>query len=51
MGLDANARGWELVLRLLRPAAILSCIQLYRIGFALGTLQALPLSCSTFPAH
>ena len=39
VGIDADAAGWSLVLRLLRPMALLALLHILRFGFALGTLE------------
>ena len=39
VGIDADAAGWSLVVRLLRPMALLALLRVLRFGFALGTLE------------
>ncbi len=39
VGIRVDAKGWALTVRLLRPAALLGLIYVYRFGYSLGVLQ------------
>jgi len=49
VGLEVAEPDWALIVRLMRPMALLGILSLLRFGFALGTLEVNIHSIPSFP--